>query len=582
MNNIPYIPEDAPFSADQRAWLNGFLAGLFSNAPQASVPASPSAKVAVYFASQSGTAERLAKKFAKELKAGGHQASVTSLSEISPTDLSQQSHAVIFASTYGDGEPPDHAKAFREVLFDKHFPSLKKLRYAVFGLGDRNYEQFCQFGIELDERLAELGAMRIIPRVESDVDVDELFAGWKDTCLAQIATPQTSPGAGPAPLQTSVATQQPVHTREHPFQAKLIERRALTSNVSSKLTMHLGLRLNEELVYEAGDACGVLAQNDPAPVDEILSCLPFDGSTAVEVPKAGTCTVRDALLKHYQHSRLSRKIVQAFAEKSRSKTLTALLPQEQATHLDAYMYDRGLIDLLHEYPGTIQTPDELLALLPRLAPRLYSISSSPAKHDGELHCTIAVVKYRSHNRERGGVASTMLAERVALGDAVPIYIQPNKRFRLPADGNTPIIMIGPGTGVAPFRSFLHERQALGHTGHNWLFFGERSAKTDFLYCHELQDMHDSGHLTRLDTAFSRDQSHKVYVQDRMLEQGATFWDWLQGDARIYVCGDASRMAKDVDAALHSLIEKHGRMSTASAREYVSQLHEDGRYHRDVY
>jgi sulfite reductase (NADPH) flavoprotein alpha-component len=221
-------------------------------------------------------------------------------------------------------------------------------------------------------------------------------------------------------------------------------------------------------------------------------------------------------------------------------------------------------------------------MLPRLAPRLYSISSSPARHASELHCTIAVVRYRSHNRERGGVASTMLAERLTKGERVRMYIQSNKRFRLPEDASTPMIMIGPGTGVAPFRSFLHEREALGHKGRNWLFFGERSAGTDFLYERELTAMASSGHLTRLDTAFSRDQAHKIYVQDRMVEQGAMFWSWLTEGARVYVCGDASRMAKDVDQALHALIAKHGAMSEDAAKEYVSQMHDDGRYHKDVY
>jgi len=258
------------------------------------------------------------------------------------------------------------------------------------------------------------------------------------------------------------------------------------------------------------------------------------------------------------------------------------LPPEQGAHLEAFTYDRGLIDLLHEYPGILHDAQELVEILPKLTPRLYSISSSPAAHGREVHCTIAVVRYRSHNRERGGVASTMLSDRASVGSRLPIYIQPNRRFRLPADGDTPIIMIGPGTGIAPFRAFLHERQALGNQGKNWLFFGERSAKTDFLYCQELSAMSESGHLTRLDTAFSRDQAHKVYVQDRMIEAGARLWQWLEEGAQLYVCGDASRMAKDVDAALHQVVEKYGARSNDEAREYVSQLQEEHRYHRDVY
>ena len=274
-------------------------------------------------------------------------------------------------------------------------------------------------------------------------------------------------------------------------------------------------------------------------------------------------------------------MVQHFADKTGAKQLTALLLPEQAAHLEGFLYDRGLIDLLLAYPGALTEPGELVAILPRLAPRLYSISSSPAAHGREVHCTVAVVRYRSHNRERGGVASTMLADRTGVGARLPIYIQPNKKFRLPAP-DVPMIMVGPGTGIAPFRSFLHERRALGHKGKNWLFFGERSAATDFLYRDELNGMAANGHLTSLSTAFSRDQAQKIYVQDRMLEEGAELWKWLNDGAQFYICGDASRMAKDVDAALHTVAQTHGRLDPEAAKEFVSQLHDDRRYHRDVY
>ena len=583
---VPYIPENAPFSPEQRAWLNGLLAGMFSATAVPNLPALParaSHSVAVYFASQSGTAERLAKKFAKELKSQGHQAHLACLSTIAPADLARQTHAVIFASTYGDGEAPDSVKSFRESLLAESI-ALNKLQYTVFALGDSSYEQFCRFGVELDERLAELGAQRIEARVESDVDVDPPFVAWKDATLARLSaidmpsvhtnTAVTAP-ANPVPEAQR-------YTRDNPFHAEIVARHALTNDISSKLTIHLGLQLDEAVKYEAGDACGVLAENDPALVDETIAKLGFSTDAPVEVPKFGACTLQRALSHHYQHTRLTRKMVQAFAEKTQCKTLAALLPAEQGAHLDSFLWDRGLIDLVLEYPGAIESPQALLAMLPRLAPRLYSISSSPAKHGNELNCTIAVVRYRSHNRERGGVASTMLSERIAMGGRVPMYIQPNKRFRLPQDSSTPMIMIGPGTGIAPFRSFLHEREALGHTGRNWLFFGERSASTDFLYEQELTTMAASGHLTRLDTAFSRDQAHKIYVQDRMVEHGSMFWSWLAEGARVYVCGDASRMARDVDQALHSLIETHGAMSADAAKEYISQMHDDGRYHKDVY
>jgi sulfite reductase (NADPH) flavoprotein alpha-component len=275
-------------------------------------------------------------------------------------------------------------------------------------------------------------------------------------------------------------------------------------------------------------------------------------------------------------------MIEAYATIGQCQPLFGLLAPEQQAHLEKYTYDRGLIDLLHDYPGVLRDPADLVAMLPRLAPRLYSISSSPSAHAGEIHTTVAVVRYRSHNRERGGVCSTLLADRTSTGESLPVYIQPNKRFRLPADPAAPIIMIGPGTGIAPFRSFLHERRALNHTGRNWLFFGERSATTDFLYRDELESMYSDGHLANLDLAFSRDQAHKIYVQDRMLERGPEFYRWLQDGASLYVCGDAVRMAKDVDATVHRVVERHGNLSAEAAKEYVQQLNDQHRYHRDVY
>ncbi len=594
MQTVPYIPDSAPFSPEQRAWLNGFLAGLFSGspAPGTHAEAKPaSLHFGVYFASQTGTGERLAKKMVKELKAQGHTAELASLEKITPADLGKQQNALLFASTYGEGDPPDSAKAFHDVLFNHAAaPELSSLRYAVFCLGDSHYEHFCKFGTELDDRLAALGATRLIARTESDVDVDEPFAAWKNDVLAtlaqqQNAVPGRSPAISAATPDKAAAAREPehIHTRDNPFLAPLCERRPLTSGVSSKLTVHLGFALGDSaLHYQAGDACGVLAHNNPALVNELMERLPFSGDSTVDLPKHGSTTVHEALLHHLQPTRLSRKIVHHFADKTNSKRLHTLLAPEAAAQLDAYMYDRDLLDLLDEFAGAITEAAELVHILPRLAPRLYSISSSPAAHGRELHCTVAVVRYRSHNRERHGIASTMLADRVSLGEQLPIYIQPNKRFRLPSDSSAPMIMIGPGTGIAPFRAFLHERQALGHMGRNWLFFGERSAQTDFLYCQELKSMADSGHLTRLDTAFSRDQAHKVYVQDRMLEQGAEMWRWLDEGAQVFVCGDASRMAKDVDAALHTVIETHGSMDAEAAKDYVSTMHDSGRYHRDVY
>jgi sulfite reductase (NADPH) flavoprotein alpha-component len=362
-----------------------------------------------------------------------------------------------------------------------------------------------------------------------------------------------------------------------------VDKRPLTHDISSKQTLHMVFSINDSAVtYEAGDACGIIPQNNPHLVEEILQTLNFSPQAPVQLPHAGATTLLDALLSHLQITRLTRKMLEAYATICQCHTLFGLLVPKQQAHLERYTYDRGLIDLLHDYPGVLHDPADLVAMLPKLAPRLYSISSSPLAHTGEVHTTVAVVRYRSHNRERGGVCSTLLADRTPTGERLPIYIQPNKKFRLPAQSDAPIIMIGPGTGIAPFRSFLHERRALASTGRNWLFFGERSATTDFLYRDELQAMRSDGHLARLDLAFSRDQEHKIYVQDKMLEQAPHFWSWLQDGASIYVCGDASRMAKDVDHTIHTIVEQQGSMNREAAAEYVNTLKDQHRYHRDVY
>jgi sulfite reductase (NADPH) flavoprotein alpha-component len=337
-----------------------------------------------------------------------------------------------------------------------------------------------------------------------------------------------------------------------------------------------------DIHYEAGDACGVIPRNDLNLVAEILQTMRFNGNEQVVCGKTGKTTLHDALTHHLQITLLNRKIVKEYATKGKCAKLLGLLVPEQQEQLQQYVYGRGLIDLLNEYPGIIEEPAELVAMLSKLSPRLYSISSSPLAHRGQVHTTVAVVRYRSYNRERGGVCSTFFADHSTVSDRLPIYIQPNKKFKLPQDRNAPIIMIGPGTGIAPFRGFLHERRVLGAQGRNWLFFGERSAATDYLYREELESMRADGHLTRLDTAFSRDQTDKVYVQDKMLEHAPLFWSWLKDGASVFVCGDASRMAKDVHAALLRIVEEEGSMPAQAAEEYLHTLKEEHRYHRDVY
>jgi sulfite reductase (NADPH) flavoprotein alpha-component len=601
VETVPFIPENAPFTAEQRAWLNGLLAGLFSTSAPPAALAKPSHRIAVLYASQSGTAEGLARKLAKELKTQGHVPAVSTLVGYTSAALAAEKYALILASTYGDGEAPDGVQPFYEQLCSEHFPRFEGLSYAVLALGDKHYEHFCKFGKDLDAKLIALGANPLGDRVDCDVDVDEPFERWKSAVIARLnevaaghktTRPAVDPAAGNGETMpagegrlASAAKAAPAasFSRDNPLLAPLVDKRDLTHNESTKSTLHLAFSIEGTgLRYEVGDACGVIPRNDLNLVAEILQTLRFNGNEQVPCGKTGKTTLHDALAHHLQITILNRKIVKEYATKGKCAKLLDLLVPEQQESLHRYVYGRGLIDLLVEYPGVIEEPAELVAMLPKLTPRLYSISSSPLAHQGQIHTTVAVVRYRSYNRERGGVCSTFFSDRSTLSDRLPIYIQPNKKFKLPQNSDAPIIMIGPGTGIAPFRGFLHERRALGAKGRNWLFFGERSAATDYLYREELDSMRADGHLTRLDTAFSRDQEDKIYVQDRMMEHAPLFWNWLEDGASVYVCGDATRMAKDVHAVLHRIIEKEGGMPAQAAEEYVHALKDEHRYHRDVY
>jgi sulfite reductase (NADPH) flavoprotein alpha-component len=590
---VPCIPDNAPFAPEQISWLNGFLAGLYSSAPAVAPAPLPSLKIAVLHATQSGNAEGLGRKVAKELKAKGHVATLSALEGYTPASLAAERYAVLIASTYGEGDPPDAVQPFYNQLCIEHFPRFENLSYAVLALGDRSYEHFCQFGRNLDEKLHSLGAYRLCPRMDCDVDFDAPFAEWKTALMTAVAEAGTARPKAPkleagatehaASPAAPVVTDAIQHSRENPFLAPIVDKRPLTGEASSKQTLHMAFSIaDSQVTYQAGDACGVIPQNDPELVEEILRKLKFSAEITVQVPRIGTVSLRDALLDHLQITRLTRKMVEAYVTIGRCETLAEFLKTDRQPQLESYIHARGLIDLVYECPDVLRDPVDLVAMLPRLSPRLYSISSSPAAHGGEIHTTVAVVRYLSHNRERGGVCSTMFADRTSPENRLPIYIQPNKKFRIPKEHSRPIIMIGPGTGIAPFRGFLHERRALGATGKNWLFFGDRRAATDFLYRDELESMRRDNLLTRLDLAFSRDQEKKVYVQDRMLEQAPLFWSWLQDGATVYVCGDASRMAKDVDKTLHTIVEEQGGMTPEVTQEFVQELKEQHRYHRDVY
>jgi len=568
--SIPVIPESAPFTPEQRAWLNGFVAGLLARAPSSAAGAEIAEALkplTILFGSQTGTAEALAKRAAKVAGQRGFAPTVVDMAQVELPRLEQELNLLVITSTYGEGDPPDNAKALHAALRSAGAPRLSGVRFSVCGLGDTNYVRFCQAARDFDDMLEKLGAQRAVPRAECDVDYDKGYSGWLDAALTALGGERGPPGVAPSAPQPVPAASG--YTRKNPYQAPILVSRTLNRSGSAKQVQHVEFALSGSgLSYEAGDALGVWPQNCSELVTEILNLLGCDGEEAVSLADGMSVSLRRALTSHCDLGRPSPELDARFAA-----------PTENA-HVSAGLH---IIDLISARPESRLAPGELVRMLRPLGPRLYSISSSPKAHSGQVHLTVAAVRYDAHGRVRKGVCSTFLADRVLPGETrAGVYIHANPSFRLPADGATPVVMVGPGTGIAPFRAFLHERRACGAKGRSWLFFGDQRCATDFLYEDELAGMRLDGTLTRLDTAFSRDQAEKVYVQHRMLEHSRELYAWLEEGAHFYVCGDASRMAKDVDEALHAVVAQSGGKSRSQAAEYVQALRAAKRYCRDVY
>jgi sulfite reductase (NADPH) flavoprotein alpha-component len=590
MPHIPCIPDNAPFTVEQRAWINGFLVGLFAEASNEPARVESDTQVGTHkllilFGSQTGTAEGLAKRTATEALKHGLKARVLDMNSFASIDWTQERYVLMVTSTWGDGDPPDNAAAFWSFLNSGTASRLEHINYSVLALGDRNYSDFCGAGKKFDARLEQLGAKRLHPLAECDTDYEAPANAWlSGIWLAfQKLSSETPAQVKESQSQSQVAPGPKVYSKTNPFPARLIANRKLNGEGSLKETRHFEISLKDSgLNYEVGDALGVMPSNCPNLADEVLLALKCDGEEAVKLANGIEVSFRKALVENFQITRVSSGFLKILAERSNDEQLKGLLAQEAKAELDKFLYGRELIHLLLSHPEVSFTPGEMAALLPKLQPRLYSISSSPRMHPGEVHLTVAIVRYDSHGRPCKGVCSTFLADRVDEQTPVPVFVQPSHGFRLPQNPDTPIIMIGPGTGVAPFRAFLEERRAIGAHGKNWLFFGDQCRAADFLYADELESMLKDGHLTNLDTAFSRDQAEKIYVQQRMLEKSAQLWEWLETGAHVYVCGDAKRMAKDVDAALHQLIQSAGERNPGQAAEYVQKLKVEKRYQRDVY
>lgn len=589
------LPEHSPFSPDQRRTLDELIAGFSSSqrfwlagylsaepAAAAAAEAAPAGgtKLTVLFGSESGNSEKLADLSAKEAKRRGFKATVKNMADITPSELAGIENLLVIVSTWGDGDAPETAVAFHKQLMTDTL-QLPKLRYSVCALGDTAYAKFCQIGKEVDARLESFGAIRIAPRQDCDLEYEEPHKAWLDRALKGLGgTGVSGPTTGVTPAAVPAAVE---YGRKNPFPAELTERVLLNGKGTSKETWHYEIALDGSgLSYEPGDALAVVPLNAPDVVAGILKAAKLSGTEHVEVKDRGTKALADALREDFEITALSRALLTKLQALTKCGKLAALLADEAKDQLKDYLWGRWIVDALHDFAGKGLSAPELAGLLRKLPPRLYSIASSPLAHPGEVHLTVASVRYHAHGLDRKGVASTYLADMVKKGDAVSVYTHSNKNFRLPASAETPIIMVGPGTGVAPFRAFVEHRAPVEKKGKSWLFFGDQRYTYDFLYQVEWQEHLASGALTKLDVAFSRDQPEKIYVQHRMLEKGKELYAWLQEGAHFYVCGDASRMAHDVHEALIGIVEKEGKLSREKAEAYVEELKKAKRYQRDVY
>jgi sulfite reductase (NADPH) flavoprotein alpha-component len=570
---------------------------MFSDArlgavPTAPAPAKQTLPLLILYGSQTGSAEGLAKRLSAKSKEKGFEPRMAEANSVSLDELQKTERLLLVTSTWGEGDPPDNAAALWAALKDAGAPRLESLSYSVLALGDKNYADFCGAGKKFDERLAELGAKRILARAECDTDYEATAMQWMATALEALPMTNAADGSDASlDLKRSAEDSGPYlaeakalrYDRKNPFKAKLIATRVLNKAGSAKETRHIEISLEGSgLSYEVGDALGVVPTNCPTLASEILELLGCDGEEAVPDADGVESSLRHALQHSYQITQPTLSFVQKVARRSPEtcNEWAALLAEDKKADFEKFLHGREVVDFLKCAPGKFG-PKEFVSLLRKLQPRLYSISSSPKAHPGEVHLTVGAVRYESHGRARKGVCSTFLADRVEAGGIVPVFVQSSHGFRLPSDAAVPIIMVGPGTGIAPFRAFLEERQTTGAAGKNWLFFGDQQRACDFLYEDQLLAMQSNGFL-RLDLAFSRDQAEKVYVQNRMLHNTAELWKWLEEGAHFYVCGDAKRMARDVDAALHQVIQSAGGKSAEEAAAYVQNLKSTKRYQRDVY
>lgn len=577
----------------QKIWLSGYLSASTAIAASAEPisntalteqkAAEPITKdITILFGSQTGNAQSLAKNHGNRLKELGFNVTVQSMGDFKPNNLKKIQNLLVIVSTHGEGDPPDTAIAFHEFLHGKRAPKLENFQYSVLALGDSSYEFFCETGKQFDQRLEELGGTRLYPRVDCDLDYDEPASEWFEGIVSSLSLQSESTAQSISITPPSLLDSG--YSRSNPYYAEVLEVINLNGRGSNKETLHVELSLEDSgISYEPGDSLGIFPNNDPELVDLLIQELSFSPTESVTINKQGeVLAFREALLTYFEITVLTKPLVEKFAKITTNPALEDLLAKGNEDKLKAYINGRDLLDLIRDYGPIEADVQTFVALLRKLPTRLYSIASSYKANPDEAHLTIGAVRYHANGRDRNGVCSVQIAERIQPGDKLPIYIQNNENFKLPENPDTPIIMVGPGTGVAPFRSFLQEREEIGAEGKAWLFFGDQHFVTDFLYQTEWQNWLKDGVLTKMSIAFSRDKAEKVYVQHRMLEHSKELFEWLEEGAVLYVCGDERHMAHDVHQTLLTIIQKEGKMALEKAEEYIASMTQTKRYQRDVY
>lgn len=577
----------------QKIWLSGYLSAstviaasaepISNTALTEQKAAEPITKdITILFGSQTGNAQSLAKNHGNRLKELGFNVTVQSMSDFKPNNLKKIQNLLVIVSTHGEGDPPDTAIAFHEFLHGKRAPKLENFQYSVLALGDSSYEFFCETGKQFDKRLEELGGTRLYPRVDCDLDYDEPASEWFEGIVSSLSLQSESTAQSISITPPSLLDSG--YSRSNPYYAEVLEVINLNGRGSNKETLHVELSLEDSgISYEPGDSLGIFPNNDPELVDLLIQELSFSPTESVTINKQGeVLAFREALLTYFEITVLTKPLVEKFAKITTNPALEDLLAKGNEDKLKAYINGRDLLDLIRDYGPIEADVQTFVALLRKLPTRLYSIASSYKANPDEAHLTIGAVRYHANGRDRNGVCSVQIAERIQPGDKLPIYIQNNENFKLPENPDTPIIMVGPGTGVAPFRSFLQEREEIGAEGKAWLFFGDQHFVTDFLYQTEWQNWLKDGVLTKMSIAFSRDKAEKVYVQHRMLEHSKELFEWLEEGAVLYVCGDEKHMAHDVHQTLLTIIQKEGKMALEKAEEYIASMTQTKRYQRDVY